>query len=1714
MLFTYLLLFQLIKYSYSIYAEFSSDIVSINLIFDGHTDKGQKISEFQCSDLLEFSNAELAKCVWNNDYTLIIYPGFYGTISLNDIIYTIPNTIKYCNDVNCNNYDFIDAELISIFTPSFIFSPDIILLLPDTSSYCSDVSMDITQSTGSGARLWDYIDIQIYKNNINEDEIASYIFDNKYILEQNKLVIPSYYFSPGTYSFNIIVCNFIGSCSSLLKNMAIVENNTSMSIYLGKDIVSTRNQPLRIDSELTIVECNPDNYIQPIYSWTLYELSNDKMNTNLKSLSKQPSSYILPTNTLKSNTLYTLLLTVTRNELITSSSININIGQGKIVTFIDGGNSQILRKGYIKRIDASGSYDEDNDNSNSGLIYDWKCSQIEGDICNYFTQLNSISYYNSYIDLFTNELFNNNTIITLTLSNLFGVKAVTQIIINTVSNKNPIITIDYSISSPFTNINTNKPFQIYGYIESFFPINDNPSWSSNVSNIELINKAIVTKQSNSNTQTQYIQLSINPYTLPSRTYFSFTLRSGDSFVSIVVNTNGPPIPGLFTLKPKYGIELTDIFTFNALYWTDENMPLTYSYGQIERNSFVYLETSIHNSYNTILSIGSNSNVTCFIIVEDSYGSSTNKTDFVILSKLSNYDAENIVISNLQQNMLELNPFDLQKTISLGTNVVNRYSCLNNCEDKQSIRNSLVTGVNNVIQLNNIDNKIAYNSAYSLNELSSDKNELTNETACNIINTVETLLYDSQEYSINYDSIAAVLQSVDSSLHILQTSNTTNITQLFNIFQNYNNISLNYKTPITYNNKTQGQNEIYTNFQISSGLYFYEPNMELIYPQTQNELNNNLITSVSINSINNNSLIQTSLIVPNTSFFNSNTTNWLTQPVYIETSENGLFTFTLPSYKNDISDTVWFNTTCDRNLYLKQKLNCSDGTILTHKCNGTSGIIVSACPILKPVCHIFDFEKNEFLVKDLCTTIIQNNNIICKCKTHEDSTRKLTNTKKNNNVIMVVAMSTYVASDIQNTFKQTTQLNIDSFNNARVALGIFSTIWGFGLILVTSYYIKNQCCDIDKIDVDINKKIKSAYNSKSTGFIRSNLIEYFDSILPHIFLKEKSYLYTIVNEIKRNHFYFKLLELWKNKENKYLFYTHLFNILTVLTMLLFFICLLYDTQCQNDDGSCSTYITKNGCLNKKALFDKTQTYCKWDSDNECVYKEQEMSLPTMVLIGFLVSIFSEIVSKPVDYLFDIIKSPSTNIIVTLIDQDIKTKIKETRLTSLKLINDFRMSNASAKTLVSNFNMLNSNKEKSIFINTNGGEGYILNEADEDNIELYCGQVIKMNEISKSQKTNSHETENEFGEMLYKQSIGLNTKLTNIVNRQRLLINREEYSLYDKQWGIDPLGELLNPLGITREINEVSIESNKIVDYLKNSTDYDKGIELVYLFVLDLLGRKTPEAKIFDKKFNEEHQRYSVVTNTSKRRALALIIGLNGFFIYYTFLHALLKGLSWQTQFLYSSIVQLLIEVCLFETIECIYINICIPSIVKKNVYDAYSIVFDLIDKICASPLNSELIEEKYNDRNYLSVPNILFVSTNVAKHYPFIIESVLVKSYNTYLPNKIASLWNNNQSYNNLYDKKDAYYYFTCAGIFLFTLGVFFMQLISTIPFMLQRIIVKFIQPVLLLCLINIYNLIIQNIYVTICLGLFLSGLTGRILYVTNMNNKIEKQNQLTILDSN
>ena len=42
-------------------------------------------------------------------------------------------------------------------------------------------------------------------------------------------------------------------------------------------------------------------------------------------------------------------------------------------------------------------------------------------------------------------------------------------------------------------------------------------------------------------------------------------------------------------------------------------------------------------------------------------------------------------------------------------------------------------------------------------------------------------------------------------------------------------------------------------------------------------------------------------------------------------------------------------------------------------------------------------------------------------------------------------------------------------------------------------------------------------------------------------------------------------------------------------------------------------------------------------------------------------------------------------------------------------------------------------------------------------------------------------------------------------------------YDENWGINPVGELMNHSGIITEINNVFYKSNEITTYLKNSTN---------------------------------------------------------------------------------------------------------------------------------------------------------------------------------------------------------------------------------------------------------------------------------------------------------
>jgi hypothetical protein len=101
-------------------------------------------------------------------------------------------------------------------------------------------------------------------------------------------------------------------------------------------------------------------------------------------------------------------------------------------------------------------------------------------------------------------------------------------------------------------------------------------------------------------------------------------------------------------------------------------------------------------------------------------------------------------------------------------------------------------------------------------------------------------------------------------------------------------------------------------------------------------------------------------------------------------------------------------------------------------------------------------------------------------------------------------------------------------------------------------------------------------------------------------------------------------------------------------------------------------------------------------------------------------------------------------------------------------------------------------------------------------------------------------------------------------QRKLLSRSEQELFDEKWAIDPTGEFykvqkrvgngyrqLNAEDLIRaELSAVRTESQHKFQKLRFATDMHIGLELLHLFILDLLGRNSRVAKIFVTKSEQE------------------------------------------------------------------------------------------------------------------------------------------------------------------------------------------------------------------------------------------------------------------------
>ena len=243
-----------------------------------------------------------------------------------------------------------------------------------------------------------------------------------------------------------------------------------------------------------------------------------------------------------------------------------------------------------------------------------------------------------------------------------------------------------------------------------------------------------------------------------------------------------------------------------------------------------------------------------------------------------------------------------------------------------------------------------------------------------------------------------------------------------------------------------------------------------------------------------------------------------------------------------------------------------------------------------------------------------------------------------------------------------------------------------------------------------------------------------------------------------------------------------------------------------------------------------------------------------------------------------------------------------------------------------------------------------------------------------------------------------------------------------------------------------------------------MEMMHLFMCDLLGWGHPAQIIFETKTSEEFRHSMVVTNTAKVFAWALIIVMNLFFVYFSVLRGATREFAWQRNYCIACAIQLLVEIVLYESSEALWIHYTIPRLVHEDVSKIIRRLYHTIDVAFVTSPSSK-------GSGSLDASSFFFVSTKIAEKFPHLFESAIILSYHSTWP-PYGSLsgvkWRHDDATNTSSTSSQVSRHswgYQCMSFFrrvsLFAGLIWILQRIGTMHIRVQKVIIHTIQPLLL-----------------------------------------------------
>jgi len=439
----------------------------------------------------------------------------------------------------------------------------------------------------------------------------------------------------------------------------------------------TKKDALLVSSHAFVASCSGDKMYSGLqYTWSIS--SNSIPQFSILSMSKDPSKLLLPSYSLKSNTIYDISLSVTTegSSLFSSTRVKVYVIVGNIFAIIEGGGVRTIRIGESHVLNGLKSYDEDQEGE---LSYHWSCIQISPSYINDCYRAFSVDSLISDNTLPSYELtpissaINVQCMITLTIVDATLTRSSQAISIQILPSLSPVVSLNAPNLAASGIMNAGSRLQLVGSLSVPASTGGYAQWSIDDNNIDLstisltkLDASIPVDISNSNPfSSTRMYLTLMENSLPLGISLTFTLKGQvqvDSVIthtstSIVVLINAPPTPGLFQVTPlRGGYALSDSFTFLATQWVDPELPLSYQFSYISNTMVdIVLISKGSASYGmTKLTSGSKENnyhLSCVAQIYDSlYANTSTSLDVEVLqSKITNSTEVASFISSRSRN---------------------------------------------------------------------------------------------------------------------------------------------------------------------------------------------------------------------------------------------------------------------------------------------------------------------------------------------------------------------------------------------------------------------------------------------------------------------------------------------------------------------------------------------------------------------------------------------------------------------------------------------------------------------------------------------------------------------------------------------------------------------------------------------------------------------------------------------------------------------------------------------------------------------------------------------------------------------------------------------------------------------------------------------------------------------------------------------------------